>query len=149
MCMSAAHDERKYGEFNRVAGLSRLQEHRVYVAFQMVHRNQGQAGGETERLRIRDSDQERSHKSRAFRNGDRGEFLERRIRAQERFPHHRNNGAKVLSRCQLRYHAAVFAVRVQLRGDDGGQHARAVFNYRGGRFIARRFYRQDSHPLLF
>ena len=60
----------------------------------------------------------------------------------------REVGAEMLARGKLRNHAAVFAVRVELRCDDRRQHTHAVFRYSGSGFITGGFDRENPHSLL-
>ena len=57
----------------------------------------------------------------------------------------RMNGTSNPARCNLRNNAAVFAMDIDLRGDDVGEHLFSIPDYRRRRFIAGRFNTQNQH----
>ena len=66
------------------------------------------------------------------------------LRLVERFAHDRNDLAEMLARGEFGDYAAVFAVDVDLRGDDAGEDAAAVGDDCGGGFVAGGFDAEDQ-----
>ena len=61
------------------------------------------------------------------------------MRLLQRFAHDRNDLAEMLAGGEFGHHAAVFAMNVDLRGDDARKNAAAAGDHGSGRFVARGF----------
>ncbi len=117
------------------------------VPLDVIHGDQRDPTRERQRLGVGNADQQRSDQSRSFGNGDRGEIFEACRGFLEREAHRRHDGAQVLTRGKLRNHAAEAGMRRHLRGDHGGENARAVFDHGCRGLIARGFDAQNTHRL--
>src|SRR4051812_12995995 len=122
--MAAADDQ---GEGGQLDGF-RLHDDGVDVAFDVVDGDEGDAGGEAERLGVGDADEEGAHEAGADGDGDGGEVGEAGGGAVEGFADDGDDGAEVLAAGELGDDSTVAAVRVHLGGDDGGEDGLTVFD---------------------
>ena len=99
---------------------------------------------EGEGLGVGDADEKRSGQAGAGGDGDGVEVGERDVGLGERGADDGNDGAEMLAAGQLRHHAAVARMGGDLRGDDGGEGARAALDDGGGGFVAGAFNAKDE-----
>ena len=112
--VAAAREQAEKRRLDRVG----LEVERGDVAVQMVDRRERQAARPGERLRRRDPDEQRADETRALRDRDGVDVVERRARLAERLAHDRGDELEVAPRRDLGDDAAVARVQVGLRGDD-------------------------------
>ena len=93
------------------------------MALEVVDRDERQAPRPRERLRGRDPDEQRADETRALRDGDPLDALERSSRFGERLADDGRHELEVAARRDLGHDAAVARVQVGLRGDDRREHA--------------------------
>lgn len=111
----------------------------VDVSFEMIDADEGLGGDEAEGFGVGESDEEGANESGSFGDGDGVEIRESALGAIERFANNRHDGAEMFAGGEFGYDAAVLAVSVELRGDDGAQDVAAVGNDRRGGFVTRGF----------
>ena len=92
-----------------------------------------------ESFAVGDADEERADEAGALSDGDGVEIGERDFRLLERFADDRDDLAEMFAGGELGDDAAVFAMDVDLRGDDAGENAAAVGDDGCGGFVAGRF----------
>ncbi len=114
------------------------------VTLKVIHGNQRKMIRKSECLGVSDAHQERSGKARAGGDSDGIEIGKRKVRLGQRSANHGNDGAEMLAAGQLRHHAAVTRVRRDLRGDHGGNGARATLHDRRGSFVAGAFNAENQ-----
>src|SRR5579863_1816219 len=115
------------------------------VSFQMIDRNERPVQRMSERFSVSNPDQKRTNQARAAGYADGVQILEAQAGLLHRFADHRNNFPQVFPRCQLGYDSAILAVNIDLRSHDAREDVATVGNHRGGGFVARRLYAQDSY----
>lgn len=144
--VSAAHHQCDGRKLHRMPLGSRFQNNSVNMAFDMVDTDQRQLRRKAQRLRIGDADQQRTDQSGTLRDGDGRKVSEVGAGAAECLADDRHNRAQMFARRQFRYNAAVLAVRVELRSDDGRKDTLAIFHHGGRGFVAGAFNGENPHP---
>ena len=99
---------------------------------------------EGEGLGVGDADQQRSGEAGAGGDGDGVEIGEGDVGLSERGADDGNDGAEMLAAGQLGNDAAVAGVGGDLRGDDGGERARAALDDGRGGLVAGGFDAEDE-----
>ena len=135
--VAARHDERNEGQRQ----IAVLQEERLDVAGEVVHRHERTIEGERERLGELNADEKRTDEAGTLSDGDGVERLEVGLGGIERRPDDAADVADVLARRELGHHTAPLAMDGDLRGDDVrpdrpraaglGDHGRRGFVTRG------------------
>src|SRR5215471_2274341 len=106
--VSARHDQCQHREVQIVVTLLPLfKQHRMDVPLQMVYSNERLIESEGQRLGVTDTDQQRSSKTRPLRDRQCVDGLVSLPCILQRLSYNRNNGAKMLARCQLRHHTSI------------------------------------------
>ena len=90
-----------------------------------------------QRLGEVDSHQQRTGQPRAVGYRDRIDILETALRQLQRLVQYRDHGLHVLPRGQLRYHAAVVRVQLDLRANNIRKHVSPVGDNSHSRLVAR------------
>src|SRR5271156_3644530 len=125
----------------------RFQKNSVHVTLKMIYANQWLAPRLRQLFAVGDAHKQRAYQPRTARNRNRVQILERDSGLFERFAHHWNDLAQVLARGQLRYHAAIFTVKRNLRCDDAGKNRIAAGNHGSGGLVTGRFNAQNDFAL--
>ena len=115
------------------------------MAFEVVDRDERDPPRERQRLRGRESDEERADQTRTGRGGDEPDVLERDGRRGERLLERRREVLEVRARGDLRHDAAVGRVRGELGGDDVGQDAPVAVEHGDRGLVAGGFDAEDQH----
>ena len=76
--------------------------------------------------------------------GDRVDLVDSQPRLSQRPLDHRNDPLEMRAACDLRHHAAVFAVQVVLRRNHARADAQRVIDHRGGGLVAGTFDAEDA-----
>src|SRR5579872_208997 len=145
MSVAPAHDERQRRQRHWSCRTFGFDDYGVNVALQVVHCDEWKATDKAERLRISNPDEQRSDQSGTFRNGDRVQIGKRDLRCLESRANHWHDRTQMLTRGELGHDAAVFAMRLQLRGDDRGENPRAVLHDGSSGFITRGLDAENAH----
>ena len=106
---------------------------------QMVHRDEGQPGGEGQALGEVHPHQQGPDEPRGVGDGDAVQVGEGLAALGQSLPHHPGDGLAVAAGGNLRHHAAVDLVFLHLRGDHRGEDLPPVLHHRGGGLVARAF----------
>jgi hypothetical protein len=144
----AARDDQHDG---RQRQLAILEEQRFDVTGQMMHGHQRHPFRRRQRLRKRQSHEQRPHQSRSLRHGDGVHVVERHAALLERAFDDAADVADVLTRGELRHDAAPLAMNLGLGGDDVGSHSPGMFgralvvDERGGRLVTRCLDAEEQH----
>ena len=145
MGVAAAGHEGEGGELDRRAVAARFENDGVDVTFDVVDADEGHAGGEGQALGVGEPDEQRADEPRTHGDGDGRKVLQAGVGAEQGFAHHRNDGAKVFARGELRDYAAVLAMHGDLRGHYARKHGIAAGHDGGGGFIAGGFDAENTH----
>ena len=144
MSVAAGDDQRQHRETQLVIALPPLlQQHRMNVAFEMIHRDQRLVERKGQRLGIADADQQRSGKSRPLGDGHRVDRLVSLSRIGQRLADDRHDRPQMLARRQLRHHSAVRLVRGDLREHYVGNDLLARAHHRRRSLVARALDAED------
>ena len=122
----------------------RFEKHSVHVPFKMVHGDERFAERHGQNLSVGDAHEQRTDEPRTLRDGDGIDFRELDAGLFHGFAHDRNDLPQMLAGGQFRYDAAIFAMNVDLRGDDARENAAASGHNGCCRFIAGRFDAQNQ-----
>ena len=133
----AGNNQAHCRQSRRAPGFMRLQENRVHVPFEMIHRNEWLTQRLRQRFSVRNSHQQCAHEARALRHANRIHIGKFHSGLSKRFAHHRHDLPQMFARSQLRHHAAIFSVNVDLRRDHAGQNFAPVSDNRRRCLIAR------------
>ena len=134
MVWPPAHDED--GQRRLEVGLG--QPRRVQVRLEVVHPDVREVGGERDRLRRADPDEQRAGEAGPVARGDRVEVGELDARLDERFGDHRRDQLHVGTARDLGHHAAEARVEIDLARHDRRVDEATVFHDRGRGLVARR-----------
>ncbi len=143
--MAARNNQAHRGQFCRAPCLVRFQKNRVNVPLEMIHRYERLSQRLRQRFSISNANQQRPHEARPLRHANGIHIRKLHPRLRDGFAHHRHDLPQVFARRQLRHHAAIFPVHVNLRSYDARQNLTPVGHHRRRRFIARRFNAQYAH----
>ena len=113
------------------------------MALEVVDRHERQRTGVGERLREVEPHEQRAGQPRPVGHGHRVDLVEAAGCARQRLVQHGDHRLHVLARGQLRDHAAVFGVQLDLRRDDVRANAPAVLDDRHGGLVARGLDAED------
>jgi hypothetical protein len=109
----------------------------------MVDRRERKLARRGERLRARDSDEQRADEPRALGDRDGVDVVERGARPRERIVDDGREELQMVTRCDLGDDPAV-AVMDSLGGDDVGEQLAAGADDGGARVVAARLDREDQ-----
>ena len=115
------------------------------VSPQMVHRDEGQPGGEGQALGEVDPHQQGPDEPRGVGDGDAVQVGEGFAALGQSLPHHPHDGLAVAAGGDFRHHPAVDAVLLDLGGHHRGQNFPTVLHHRGGGLVAGALDPQDQH----
>ncbi len=110
-----------------------------YMSLDMIDCNEGKRERICESLRVRNSDKQRSQKSRSLRHGDSVYIFKTFTAPQKRFLHNVRYSERMIPRRYLGNHSAVSLVYIYLRSDNVRKRL-SVVEDRRRRFVARRLY---------
>ena len=114
MGVAAADDEREGWQFDGRTFLGGFQDDSVDVAFNVVHRDEGLAGGEGDGLGVREAHEQCTCETGAVGCRDGIEIRIVEAGGFHCFTNHRNDGAEVFAGGQLRDYPAVFRMNGEL-----------------------------------
>ena len=137
--MSSAREQAGEGRLDRLGA----EVERGDVPFEMVDRDERDAARPGHGLRRREADEERTDQARTARDADALDVGHLSTRLGECLADDRADELQVAAGGDLRDDAAVPAVEVGLRGDDGGEHPAFPRDDRSGGLVARRLDAQD------
>jgi hypothetical protein len=135
MRMAAGNHERKSRRLGALL-CAVLQKHRVDVAFQVIHCNQGLAECPGQRLGVSHAHQECSGEPGALGHGDGVEIVQLELGALHCLADDGGNVTQMLARGELR-HTSPAGMDVELRRDDTRKGLAALYDHCRSRFIAR------------
>ena len=113
----------------------------------VVHGNERHAERIRRRLGKVHTHQHRADQPRRIRHSHGVNIRAREICLFQRLVGKTVDRLNVLARGDLRHHAAVELVQLDLRGDAVGQNASSVAHYGNSRLVTGRFYRQYVHSV--
>ncbi len=116
----------------------------MHVPLKMIDGHERLAQRLRQCFSVRNSNKQRPHQPRPLRHANRVHVGKLHSRLRERFAHHRHDLAQVFARGQLRHHAAIFPVNINLRSDHAGQNLAPVGDHCRRCLIARRFNSQNA-----
>src|SRR5665213_2730475 len=149
MGVTTGDNEREQREFHGSFGaLAGFHQDGVDVAFEMIDADQRLVEAEAKSFGIRDANEQRPGKPRAFRDGDGVEIGIGDARLQHGFADHRHDVAEMLAGGQLGDDATIVGVERHLRGDDVRQRGTACANHRGGSLVAGAFDAENQAAWL-
>jgi len=143
-CVASGDDEANGGHLRMARGEVRFEDYGMNVAFEVIHGDERFAEREGENFAVGHADDEGAGEAGALGDGDGVDFSESDFCLVERFAHDWDDFAEMLARGQFGNNAAVFAVDVDLRGDDAGEDAAAVGDDSGGGFVTGGFDAEDQ-----
>ena len=117
-CVAAGDDEADSGHLRMARGEVRFENYGMNVAFQVIHGDERLVERQGENFTVGHADEERAGEAGPLSDGDGVEIGERDFCLVERFAHDWDDFAEMFARGELGDNAAVFAVDVDLRGDD-------------------------------
>ena len=141
--MPARNNQTYRRQFRLAPRLVRFQKNRMNVPFKMIHRHEWFPQRLRQRFSVCNSNEQRADQSRPLCHANRIHVRERQSRPRQGLAHHRHDLPQMLARSQLRHHAAIFPVNIDLRRNHAGQNLSPVGDHRRRRFIARRFNPQN------
>ena len=118
------------------------------VPLDVVHRHQGLSAGKGQALHVADADQQRAHQARAAGHRQGVDSLQRHPRLPERGVHDLAHLLHMGAGGDLRHHAAVQGVQVDLRIHRVGQDLPPVLHHGRRRLVAGSLQRQDADVFL-
>ncbi|MNP26165.1 hypothetical protein D3C76_1190060 [compost metagenome] len=124
-----------------------FQHRRQQVAFHMMHADRRHAPGERHGLGAGGADQQRPDQAGAGGIGDRIDVCGRTAGLVQHLADQRQHALDVVSRGELRHHAAVDAMQVDLTEQRVGQQAFLAVVKGDAGFVAGGFQPQHSHGL--
>lgn len=139
MGVASRSDQGDGGEFDFVPFHARFHDDGVDVALEVVDGDDGARVGEGDGLGEGHADEKGTDEAGAFGDGDGGEIGVSGAGARHGVRDDGDDGAEVFARGEFGDDTAVLGVGIELRGDDGGKHARAVCEDGGGGFVAGAF----------
>src|SRR4029077_11594570 len=116
----------------------------VHVTFKMIDRDQRLVERVRERLAVGDAPEQGAHKGRAVGDADGVKVGEGEARLRQGFADYRDDLAQMFARGEFGNYSAVFAVNVDLRGDNRRKNVAAVGDDGGSGFVAGRFDAEDA-----
>src|SRR5713101_1920876 len=143
--VSPGNDQTDRRQFRCDSRDVRLQEYRVDMPFEMIHRDEWLTEFEGKDLAVRDADQQRADQSGPLRHADGVDFGEGKSRLRECFANDWNDLPQMLARGQLGNYPSIFAMDVHLRGDHDGQNVAAIGDDGCGGFVAGGFDSEDAY----
>jgi hypothetical protein len=141
-------DQSDGGEFNWCASLPAFEKNGVDVSLDVVYRDERDAGGEGDRLCISEPDEQRTGKAGAGSRGHGLKIVESNASLAQSFADYRNDSAQVFAGSKFGNDAAIFAVDLELAGDNGGQNFGFTRENSGCGFIAGRFDGQKQRIIV-
>ena len=143
--VAARDNQANCREVRDLSGLVRFEEDSMDVTLKMIHRNERLIERMCESLAIGNADEERANEAGTLRNANRVKIGEGQPRLEKSLPDDGHDLAEVFARGKFGHDAAVFAVNINLRGDDAGKNFAAVRDDGGSGFIARRFNTENAN----
>jgi hypothetical protein len=141
----AAGDDEADGRHLRTArGEVCFKDYGVDVAFEVIYGDKRLAEREGENFAVGQADEEGACEAGTLGDGDGVEIGEGDFCLVERFADDWDDFAEMLARGELGNYAAVFAVDIDLRGDDAREDAAAVGDDCCGGFVAGGFDAEDQ-----
>lgn len=120
------------------------QEGSANVAFEVVNTDEGNTLGISKGLGIGKAHEQTADQAGTLGDGNGGEVFEAGLRLIQSFADDRDDGAHMFAAGQFGYDATVALVNFELGGYARRKDFRAIFDDRGGGFIARRFDAKNS-----
>ena len=135
-----AHERRRQFRMGQVIGGN--------VALNVVHGDQGLACGIAQALHAADAGEQRAHQPRAVGDGEGIHVSKAHVRLPQGLIHHPVAGLHMGAAGDLRHHAAIEGVEVDLAEHHIGDDPPPVLDNGGGGLVAGGFQGQDAHMLL-
>ena len=135
-CVAAGDDEADGGHVRMARGEVRFKDYGMDVAFKVIHGDEWLVERQGENFAVGHANEQRAGEAGALSDGDGVEVGECDFCLVERFANDEHDFAKMFARGELGNYAAVFAVDVDLRGNDIRKDTAAVRDDRGGGFVA-------------
>jgi len=114
------------------------------VPFEMIDGDEGQAEGKGQRLGIGDAHEQSPGQAGTGGNGDGIEIVQGDAGLLDGGADDWNDGAKMFAAGQLGDYSAIAGVGCDLRGNNGGECARAAFDDSSGGFVAGAFNAENE-----
>ena len=134
--VAARYDEADGGHLRMARGKVRFKNHCVNVAFEMIHGDKRLVECQGENLSVGHTNEECAGEAGALGDGDGVEVSESDFCLVECFADDWHDLAEVLAGGQFGNYAAVFAMDINLRGDDAREDAATTGDDCGGGLVA-------------